>query len=148
MKPFRFRLNAVLRFREQRATETGTRFARAMQAQQLAETARQGTEQDCARFQLERRETAQSGGPAGAFEQQRRSAIRLQAELDRRTTVHKEARASTAQAREQMLAARRACEVLERLRERQRDAHGLAESRAEQAQLDELATQRHSRRHL
>lgn len=146
MKPFAFRLSAVLRFREQRANEAVSRFAQAVHAQRQAEEARQHAEKEHSRWEDTRRDFAKTGGAAGDFEQMRRSASLLKIETERRVAAQSAAREATSNMRDQMLTARRNCEVLERLRMRQREEHEHSSNREEQANLDELATQRHNRR--
>lgn len=141
MKPFRFRLQAVLVVREQAERDAQLRYARACAAVESGEgRLRSADAALCASDEMRRAHLA-AGSSAGQLEQLRLYAVLLgerRACLVRELT---EARLRAEEARGELMFATRRRESLERLRGRQHRAHDYRTARAEQKVLDEIAGQ-------
>jgi flagellar export protein FliJ len=142
MKPFKFSLEAVAttrRRKEQTALET---YAQALLTRQAALTRLETAQRELEAAWLRLRHTLESGCSASAATRLRQESHFLEEERKLREEALMEAERGVGQALQQMLAARKQREAVEKFRGKQRLAHDQDVQRVTQKFLDELATQR------
>lgn len=139
MKAFRFRLEAVLKLREQAEEAAREHCAKAFAAVEKSTSRLRAVDADISASDELRRQHLTAGAPAGQLEQLRTHSVLLH---ERRIAVERElaeAKRRADAAQKQLLLASQRRETLTKLRDRQLRLHDYEAARAEQKLLDELA---------
>jgi flagellar FliJ protein len=140
VKPFRFRFQKVLHVREAREKSSRSRFALALKAWRAAESALERARREH-REALEAMADARTGADISRV-LLLEAGIRATARCLRERAEHaREAAREASRRREDLVVATRARRVVEKLRERRRQAHLYRENWEEQKHVDEVALQ-------
>lgn len=142
MKPFRFTLEAVATTRRRREQAALEQYAQALLARQRALSRLESSQRELEATWTELRRRLETGSAAAKVAQLRGLSRALEEEREANEHAHAETDRKVNQALQQMLAARREREAVDKFRARQFLAHDRDIQRETQKFLDELATQR------
>ncbi|MBL67959.1 MAG: hypothetical protein CMO74_05835 [Verrucomicrobiales bacterium] len=146
MKPFEFNLQSVRDLREGEESRARERYARAMQEMKAFNLRRRKVEQEIEdNLQATRKESA------GRMESGRMATLRamhkaLKEQLVALEPEEQRLRRSLDEKSKQLLAARQKREALDKLHDKQKDAHDRESARLDQLALDEMVTMRGTER--
>jgi len=142
MKKFRFSLEAILLLREREEQRAVEKFMRASAAHRERLERLEDAERDFAKAAAELREKSARGIPGMELRQMQGHLGALEDLRKERARAAAESQAALGQARDELAAARRRKEVIDRFREKQRRKHAEAARLEELKFLDELAAGR------
>lgn len=142
MKPFKFSLEAVATTRRRREQAALENYAQALLARQSARAQLDALQQNLDGVWSRLRQTLESGCSASAVTRLRQESYFLEEERKLREEALAQAELAVSQALQQMLAARKQREAVEKVRVKKRMEYDRDVQRDTQKFLDELATQR------
>ena len=142
MKPFKFTLEAVATTRRRAEQTALEHYAQALLAKQSALSQLEAVQHDLDDAWLRLRDLLESGCSASAATRLRQESQYLEEDRKLREQTVAQAELAVGQALQQMLAARKQREAVEKFRGKQRLAHDHDSQRETQKFLDEMATQR------
>ena len=142
MKPFKFSLEAVATTRRRLEQTALENYAQALLARQSALSRLEAAQHELEAAWAQLRQTLESGCSASAATRLRQTSQMLEEERQLREEHLSQAECGVSQALQQMLAARKQREAVEKLRGKKRSEYDRDVQRVTQKFLDELATQR------
>ncbi len=142
MKPFKFSLEAVATTRRRLEQAALENYAQALLVRQSAVTQLESIQHDLEAAWLRLRQTLESGCSASSATRLRQESSFLEDERKLREDALAQAERGVSQALQQMLAARKQREAVEKVRGKKRLEYDRDAQRDTQKFLDELATQR------